>query len=40
MQPGHLALVNYGELPVQWHTRVLLAQVHNNEWVILTPDPT
>lgn len=38
MQPGHLVLVCYGEVPPVWHVRLLLAAVQNTEWVILTPD--
>ena len=38
MEPGHLALMNYGEVPPCWHTRILLARVTDISWVILTPD--
>ena len=38
MQPGDLALVNYGEVPEVWHTRILLSQVSGTRWMILTPD--
>ena len=38
MQPGHLALVNYGEVPTVWHARLLLSNVSANNWIILTPD--
>ena len=40
MEPGALALVNYGENPPHglWHVRVLLSHVTGNNWVILTPD--
>ena len=38
MQPGHLVLVCYGEVPPVWHVRLLLAAVQNTECVILTPD--
>lgn len=40
MQRGHLALLNYGEVPVVWHTRLLLSEVDpaTNTWIILTPD--
>ena len=38
MQPGSLALCNYGEHPVCWHTRLLLAWVNDNNWIVLTPD--
>jgi len=38
MEPGHLALVCYGEIPPVWHVRLLLSQVHESEWLILTPD--
>ena len=40
MQSGHLALANYGEVPLCWRTRLLLAEVDAaaNTWLILTPD--
>jgi hypothetical protein len=38
MEPGHLALLNYDERPVCWHTRLLLAPVSGSSWLILTPD--
>lgn len=40
MQSGHATLVNYGERPLCWHTRLLLAEVDpsTNTWWILTPD--
>lgn len=40
MQRGHLALANYGERPICWHTRLLLAEVDpaTCSWIILTPD--
>lgn len=38
MEAGHLALVNYGEAPPVWHTRLLLGRVDGNVWQILTPD--
>ena len=38
MEPGHLCLVHYGERPSTWHSRILLAHVHGNEWFVLTPD--
>ena len=38
MEAGHIALVSYGERPVVWHTRILLAHVHGSCWIILTPD--
>ena len=38
MQAGHLALLNYGEVPTTWHTRILLANTTGNHWLILTPD--
>lgn len=38
MEAGHFALVSYGERPVVWHTRILLAHVHGSCWIILTPD--
>ena len=38
MEAEHLALVSYGEMPVVWHTRVLLSRVSGNNWIILTPD--
>ena len=38
MEAGHLALVNYGEIPPVWHTRLLLGRVDGNVWQILTPD--
>mmetsp|Transcript_69667 Transcript_69667/g.109961 ORF Transcript_69667/g.109961 Transcript_69667/m.109961 type:complete len:422 (-) Transcript_69667:584-1849(-) len=38
MEPGHLCLVHYGEVPSTWHARILLSHVHGNDWYILTPD--
>eukprot|EP00438_Fugacium_kawagutii_P003956 Skav200396 [mRNA] locus=scaffold1919:156792:162160:- [translate_table: standard] len=38
MQPGHVALVNYGERPATWHARLLLGRVDGDTWMILTPD--
>ena len=38
MEAGGIALVNYGEHPVVWHTRLLLHCVRGSTWVILTPD--
>ena len=38
MNSGDLALVNYGEVPVTWHTRLLMSHVVHDNWIILTPD--
>lgn len=38
MEPGHLCLVDYGERPPCWHSRLLLAQVEGSVWVCLPPD--
>ena len=38
MNPGDIALVNYGERPTTWHMRVLLAPTVGDSWVTLTPD--
>ncbi len=38
MEPGGVALVDYGEIPQLWHTRLLLSQINGSNWVILTPD--
>ena len=38
MNPGYIALLNYGERPTTWHMRVLLAPTTPPNWVILTPD--
>ena len=38
MNSGELALVNYGEVPVIWHTRLLLSHTTASNWIILTPD--
>lgn len=38
MEAGHLALVDYGEVPRLYHTRLLLAPTTGTNWVILTPD--
>jgi len=38
MERGGIVLLNYGEVPLTWHTRVLLHQVAGTLWVILTPD--
>ncbi|CAE7708857.1 AMY1.1 [Symbiodinium sp. CCMP2592] len=38
MNPGDIALVNYGERPTLWHMRVLLAPTQGSSWIILTPD--
>lgn len=38
MEAGHLALLDYGERPRCWHTRLLLAPVSGSTWIILTPD--
>ena len=38
MQSGQLCLVNYGEVPVCWHTRLLLSPIDGSTWQILTPD--
>lgn len=33
-----LALLNYGEAPLTWHTRLLLCEVSHECWVCATPD--
>ena len=38
MEAGHLALVDYGEVPRLYHARLLLAPTTGSNWVILTPD--
>ena len=38
MESGQLCLVNYGEVPPCWHSRLLLSQVQGSTWIILTPD--
>lgn len=38
MEPGHLAFVNYGEVPITWHTRVILAPTTADNYIVLTPD--
>lgn len=38
MESGHLALVCYGEVPLVWHARLLLAPTTGSSWIILTPD--
>ena len=38
MEAGGIALVNYGERPVCWHTRLLLAKTQGASWVVLNPD--
>lgn len=38
MEPGHLCLLNYGERPVLYHVRILLAATIQDNWVVLTPD--
>lgn len=38
MQPGHLALMNYGAHPLTWHTRILIAHIEADDWMIVTPD--
>ena len=38
MNAGDLALLNYGERPTLWHTRVLLAPTTDDNWVVLTSD--
>ena len=38
MNSGDIALVNYGELPVTWHTRLLMSHVALDSWIIVTPD--
>lgn len=38
MEPGQICFVNYGEMPVTWHTRVLLSPTTADCWMILTPD--
>lgn len=38
MEVGGIALVNYGEVPRCWHTRLLLHDLGSDRWVIATPD--
>lgn len=38
MDAGHLCLVHYGERPLTWHARIMLAHVHGSDWYVLTPD--
>ena len=38
MEQGGIALVNYGEIPRCWHTRLLLSHLGDTRWVIATPD--
>ena len=38
MNTGDIALVNYGERPVTWHTRILMSHVCQDFWIILTPN--
>lgn len=38
MEAGGIALLNYGEVPLTWHTRLLLAPTQGSSWVIATPD--
>lgn len=38
MESGGIALLNYGERPVLWHTRLLLAPTTGSNWVVVTPD--
>lgn len=38
MNAGDLALHDYGEVPEVLHSRLLLAQVVGDSWIILTPD--
>ena len=38
MESGHIAFLDYGEIPQIWHTRVLLAPTTADNFVILTPD--
>lgn len=38
MEPGHICLLNYGERPVLYHVRILLAPTTQDNWVVLTPD--
>lgn len=38
MQAGDLALLNYGEVPLTWHTRLILAHTTHSCFIILTPD--
>ena len=38
MESGGIALLNYGEVPELWHTRLLLHQTNGANWIIATPD--
>lgn len=38
MNAGDLCLTNYGEIPVCWHSRLLLAEVSHDSWIVATPD--
>ncbi len=38
MEVGGIALLNYGEVPLTWHTRLLLAHTQGSSWVVATPD--
>lgn len=38
MEGGHICFLNYGEVPVVWHTRVILAPTTADNYVVLTPD--
>ena len=38
MESGGIALVNYGEVPEIWHTRLLLHRTNGSNWIIATPD--
>ena len=38
MNPGDVCFVNYGEVPVVVHCRLLGAQIDNTIWAIITPD--
>lgn len=38
MEVGGIALLNYGEVPLTWRTRLLLAHTQGSSWVIATPD--
>ena len=37
-QPGQLVYHNYGEVPVLYHTRLILGHVSGLEYLIYTPD--
>lgn len=38
MNVPDLALVNYGERPTCWRSRLLLSHIGHDQWVITAPD--